>query len=406
MGSILGNLGTMLFNNDNANTANANQLSPLSPQANDTSFIPALSDQLNKLAQGDKAFNFNALLSAMAPKDIQRRSFGDMSPNEKKNFIFNLGQSMIQNSSNNNKLGVGTALGMALGDASNQDIGDREKRQQQLQQLMKLGTDLAPKVGEGQRGVEQLGLTKRGQDLDQDYKNRALLSEDAYRKGSVDIQQQGLENGKYIPLGTTPDGKALILNQKTGEIITSDMNANLKGSKAPQIPQSILNKVSANDAAANKIDQALNLVGGIGKDAFGYGGYAAQELGRNYFSSPENIAARAAVADIGSGILHDRSGAAVTISEFPRFKPFIPVAGDTADIIKTKLEHLKNAIDTETAAYKDNLKNNGYQVDAYKNASTSPSTSPSTTNNSQPSAITPDKQKALELLKQRGIQYE
>jgi len=64
------------------------------------------------------------------------------------------------------------------------------------------------------------------------------------------------------------------------------------------------------------------------------------ELAGQYLD-PEGVPARASVANVGSLKLHDRSGAAVTISEFPRLAPFIPTAGDSPAAAKAKLKGLK-----------------------------------------------------------------
>jgi hypothetical protein len=54
-------------------------------------------------------------------------------------------------------------------------------------------------------------------------------------------------------------------------------------------------------------------------------------------TDPDGVEARAAVANIGSLVVHDRSGAAVTASEFPRLRPFIPAVGDPPEVVRTKL---------------------------------------------------------------------
>ena len=64
------------------------------------------------------------------------------------------------------------------------------------------------------------------------------------------------------------------------------------------------------------------------------------------YSDPAGVAARAAVANIGSRVIHDRSGAAVTISEFPRLKPFIPSASDTPKAIEDKLAGMAREYET------------------------------------------------------------
>jgi hypothetical protein len=65
---------------------------------------------------------------------------------------------------------------------------------------------------------------------------------------------------------------------------------------------------------------------------------------------PEGVAARAQIANIGSMIIHDRSGAAVTVHEMPRLSPFVPKVTDTPETIRTKLAKLRAAIEVETGA--------------------------------------------------------
>jgi hypothetical protein len=55
------------------------------------------------------------------------------------------------------------------------------------------------------------------------------------------------------------------------------------------------------------------------------------------YTDPEGVEARAGVADIGSLVMHDRSGASVTVSESPRLRPFIPSASDKPEVAKKKL---------------------------------------------------------------------
>lgn len=52
---------------------------------------------------------------------------------------------------------------------------------------------------------------------------------------------------------------------------------------------------------------------------------------------PGGAEARAAMAAIGATRVHDLSGAAVTVSEFPRLRPFIPQVGDDPRTVQTKL---------------------------------------------------------------------
>ncbi len=52
---------------------------------------------------------------------------------------------------------------------------------------------------------------------------------------------------------------------------------------------------------------------------------------------PEGVETRAIVANLGSLVIHDRSGAAVSASEFPRLRPFIPAIGDPPEVVQAKL---------------------------------------------------------------------
>jgi hypothetical protein len=72
---------------------------------------------------------------------------------------------------------------------------------------------------------------------------------------------------------------------------------------------------------------------------------------------PGGTAARAAIADIASMKIHDRSGAAVTVSEFPRLAPFIPLVSDDDKTVQIKLkrfrEELANEIRDQAAVYSE-----------------------------------------------------
>lgn len=65
------------------------------------------------------------------------------------------------------------------------------------------------------------------------------------------------------------------------------------------------------------------------------------------------VDARAGVADVGSLVIHDRSGAAVTVSEYPRLKPFIPFPTDDHETALKKLNRMRQIIAEETSAMQD-----------------------------------------------------
>lgn len=71
---------------------------------------------------------------------------------------------------------------------------------------------------------------------------------------------------------------------------------------------------------------------------------------------PKGVDTRAAIADLGSLVIHDRSGAAVTAAEFPRLAPFIPTEKDDPATARKKLDQfVKNYranIDDTTEFYR------------------------------------------------------
>jgi hypothetical protein len=77
---------------------------------------------------------------------------------------------------------------------------------------------------------------------------------------------------------------------------------------------------------------------------------------------PEGVNTRAYIADLGSMIVHDRSGAAVTASEMPRLKPFIPKSTDTAEAVQDKLKRFIRAFEQENNLYNETYgKEQGYR---------------------------------------------
>ena len=65
---------------------------------------------------------------------------------------------------------------------------------------------------------------------------------------------------------------------------------------------------------------------------------------------PEGQETRAIIADLSSLVVHDRSGAAVTISEYPRLKAFLPRLDDNAETVRTKAQTLMAKIQEEQGA--------------------------------------------------------
>jgi len=128
--------------------------------------------------------------------------------------------------------------------------------------------------------------------------------------------------------------------------------------KLRPIPATVNTAILGNEKANNQLDRAIALLSG--KDLPGMTGDASATGFKGFLPTeilnrldPQGVSARAEIADIGSLILHDRSGAAVTASESPRLMPFIPTTKDDNASVLKKLTRLKLELSNETAAMKD-----------------------------------------------------
>jgi hypothetical protein len=108
--------------------------------------------------------------------------------------------------------------------------------------------------------------------------------------------------------------------------------------QVPPMPASTKEKIAENSVALGKIKQALSRVQSDG-NSLGAQNYLGDTIMQRI--DPKGVEVRADIADIGSQKIHDRSGAAVTISEAPRLKPFVPQATDTPDTARKKLKRLE-----------------------------------------------------------------
>ena len=135
--------------------------------------------------------------------------------------------------------------------------------------------------------------------------------------------------------------------------------AGLAAGKLKTAPAKVQQDYINNVASTSNIDTALGLVD-KNKKSFGLMYQGGDAI--NQRIDPKGTDARAAVSNIGSLIIHDRSGAAVTISETPRLRPFIPAVTDNPEIVKKKLNGLRRAIGEENSAIESfYTEDNGYR---------------------------------------------
>jgi hypothetical protein len=105
------------------------------------------------------------------------------------------------------------------------------------------------------------------------------------------------------------------------------------------VPTTIVQGVVQNRSAIRNIDGALREL-----DAYPDGVGMIVGNTPNWISQrtdPRGVGLRSAIANIGSLQIHDRSGAAVTISEYPRLLPFVPLVTDDAATVRKKLTRLR-----------------------------------------------------------------
>lgn len=139
---------------------------------------------------------------------------------------------------------------------------------------------------------------------------------------------------------TGPDGSPILVQQDKSGAITPVAGYSPKAAKESAVPASVNKSYIENRQSSTNLGRALSLVDS-NPDAFG---------AKNFVPGVSRLdakgtEARAAVANVGSLLIHDRSGAAVTVAEMPRLTPFIPAATDPPETVKTKLRQLKTAIE-------------------------------------------------------------
>lgn len=209
----------------------------------------------------------------------------------------------------------------------------------------------------------QVGLDLQGREFD--YQVGRGSVEDKFRTESMDRQRAldaqsqerygyGLKQAAAAPK-LQRERDILLHRQRLEEIAAQNAGrldvAQLRGTGSGKMSTALLtalaenrNRMSVLDSALVNLDQYPNAVGlkGLVPEI------ALQRL------DPAGVNARADIADIGSLVIHDRSGAAVTISEAPRLRPFIPQVTDTPDTVRRKLTRLRALLAEETAFLETN----------------------------------------------------
>jgi len=158
--------------------------------------------------------------------------------------------------------------------------------------------------------------------------------------------------------------KAIVIDARTGSKIG---DAPPKAAAEKALPVSAAQKLMENQQNLRRAEQALALIEGkrVGDvqgdpNATGVKGYTPDAILQR--TDPNGVPTRAAIGDLGSLIIHDRSGAAVTAAEFPRLRPFIPVVTDAPETVKKKLSRFVSEYRKVTQEAQDFYKESGYKV--------------------------------------------
>ena len=143
--------------------------------------------------------------------------------------------------------------------------------------------------------------------------------------------------------------------------------SNTQNVKEKPLPTPVAQKLLENQSNLYNVRKALALTQGHTVDdvegdasATGYKGFLPNAVLQRV--DPKGVGTRAEIANIGSMIIHDRSGVAVTAAETPRLMPFIPTATDDEGAIQTKLKRFVNEYERIQNETKDYFTESGFKV--------------------------------------------
>lgn len=182
-------------------------------------------------------------------------------------------------------------------------------------------------------------------------------NQDRTAAGQLKVAQDRLKYDQDAPKGVQvqSDAGPLMVDPRTGVATPVTLGGKPVGPKLTQVPASAQTAILTNSENVRKVQQAIDLLDGkdVGalkgdKNATGMKSYLPN--GALNRVDPKGVDTRAMIADIGSLIVHDRSGAAVTAAETPRLMPFIPLATDDAETARKKLVRFKQVYEQEANA--------------------------------------------------------
>lgn len=207
--------------------------------------------------------------------------------------------------------------------------------------------DVMEKANVPQKEIDQVKL-----------ENDKLAEEKRWHDMQKEMAKDKAANGGGGLTTAWTDNGLVVVDKKTHTYVPTAPAGGPGGPAQPvprQLPFQVNEAINKNMMALAKIDAAEKAIDAY-KNATGLLKGMAQttDAGAALLNKadPKGVEARAAISDIGSLLLHDRSGAAVTVSEAPRLKPFVPLGTDSYKTVKAKLRRLREFAQTETGMLK------------------------------------------------------
>jgi len=136
------------------------------------------------------------------------------------------------------------------------------------------------------------------------------------------------------------------VNVDTGEfkpVTQGGVDIGVKPKDLKPVPPTINTAMTQNQVVLNKISRVQDLID-KNPDSTGLvkGNLPSGLINR---IDKAGIDTRAKLAELAATKVHDLSGAAVSVSEFGRLKPFLPQPTDDAETLKTKLANMKSEVE-------------------------------------------------------------
>lgn len=195
-------------------------------------------------------------------------------------------------------------------------------------------------LAETKRGHD---LTMRGQDMT-DARARQELAERIRNNNMTDARAKEYNSVvSGLPQEVSVDGKPTlaIYDRRSGTFYDPNTKQPIYGGigpKTPEMPASMIQAMAQNEVTISNIARAKQLVL-ESPQAFGAMNYLGDDIAQR--RDPKGVSARAVVSDIAGQRIQDRSGAAVTVGEMERLRPYIPKITDTPETIIKKLEEFE-----------------------------------------------------------------